>query len=81
MKILLALTVILTAAIGLSIAFAGPERYSGKEVAPIMQPECNWTGFYIGAHGGWRGGDANWYDTTDVSSSGMQELVSEDNTS
>lgn len=79
MKKLFALTVILTAAFGLTqISFAGPERYSGKEVAPIMQPECNWTGFYIGAHGGWRGGDANWFEPQ---SSGSADFLSEDTTS
>ena len=82
MKKLLALTVILTAVCGLTqISLAGPEKYSGKEVAPVVQPECDWTGFYIGIHGGWRGGDANWYDAGDTSSSGLQELVNEDNTS
>ena len=37
-------------------ALAGTETYSGKEMkqmpAPAPPPECNWTGFYIGIHGG-----------------------------
>ena len=51
MKRFIALTVVLTAGIGLSIAFAGPERYASKEVAPVA-PACTWTGFYIGVHAG-----------------------------
>lgn len=38
-------------------AFAGSETYSGKEMkqttaAPAPPPECDWTGFYVGIHGG-----------------------------
>jgi len=40
-----------------AIAFAGPEAFSGKEmkqVAPVP-PSCpNWTGFYVGAFGGYK---------------------------
>lgn len=38
--------------------FAGPEAFSGKEmkqVVPAPEPACfNWTGFYIGAFGGYK---------------------------
>src|SRR5712692_2493609 len=57
MKRFLALTVVLTAVTGLTqIAFAGPERYSSKEVAPapVVEP-FSWTGFYLGGNLG-----ANW---------------------
>jgi outer membrane immunogenic protein len=81
MKRFIALTVVLMAVAGLTICFAGTERYSSKEVAPVVQPECDWTGFYIGVHGGWRGGDANWYDPTDTADGGLQVIESEDNTS
>ena len=65
----LPLTVVLTAAIGLTMSFAGPERYEGKEVQPMTQPAleeaCNWTGFHIGIHGGyaWTDGDMKWIDS------------------
>lgn len=36
-------------------ANAGPERMSSKEVAPVMEQEFSWTGFYIGGNIG-----ANW---------------------
>ena len=49
------------------IGFAGPERYEGKEmkstVQPVMEEQCNWTGFYIGAHVGYGWGDLKWTDT------------------
>jgi outer membrane immunogenic protein len=38
-----------------STASAGPERMSSKEVAPVMEQEFSWTGFYIGGNLG-----ANW---------------------
>ena len=51
MKRFLALTVVLTALVGLTL-FAGPERYS-KEVAPVApMPECDWSGFYVGLNVG-----------------------------
>lgn len=41
-----------------AMAYAGPERYSGKEmkqVAPVPVAECpNWTGFYVGGFGGYK---------------------------
>lgn len=56
---LIALPIVAFASLGLTqIAFAGSEPISGKEmkqVAPAPAPECNWTGFYIGANFG-----ANW---------------------
>jgi len=43
-----------------SLAFAGPEQYSGKEMKQIaapMPPACpSWTGFYIGGFGGYKFG-------------------------
>ena len=42
-----------------ALAFAGPEPYSGKEmkqVAPMLPPCPNWTGFYIGGFGGYKFG-------------------------
>ena len=42
-----------------SLAYAGPERYSGKEikeVAPPPPPRPNWSGFYVGAFGGYKFG-------------------------
>jgi hypothetical protein len=42
-----------------SLTYAGPERYSGKEakqVAPPPPPSPNWTGFYVGAFGGYKFG-------------------------
>ena len=52
MKRFTALTVVLTALCGLTqISLAGPDRYSSKEVAPVV-PECDWTGFYIGLNVG-----------------------------
>src|ERR1700704_6531167 len=63
MKRFIALTVVLMAVAGLTICFAGTERYSSKEVAPVIQPECNWTGFYIGLHAGWAEGPLNWIDS------------------
>jgi len=46
------------------VAFAGPERPSGKEMKEVAPapPPCDWTGFYIGAHGGFGGGDVFWRD-------------------
>jgi outer membrane immunogenic protein len=66
MKRFIALPILVLALIGLmQIGFAGPERYSGKElkqVAPAPEPECNWTGFHIGIHAGWAEGPLNWID-------------------
>lgn len=67
MKKLIALPILVLALIGvMQIVFAGPERYSGKElkqVAPTPEPECNWTGFHIGIHAGWAEGPLNWIDS------------------
>jgi outer membrane immunogenic protein len=63
MKKFIALTVVLFAAVGLAHIFAGPERYSGKEMTqPVLEQNCNWTGFYIGANVGFGGGDLTWKD-------------------
>jgi outer membrane immunogenic protein len=67
MKRFIALTVVLTALTGLTICFAGPERYSSKEVAPVV-PECDWSGFYVGLNVGVAGlktdiGDLDDYNT------------------
>jgi opacity protein-like surface antigen len=68
MKRFIALTVVLMAVTGLTICFAGTERYSSKdkEVAPVIQPECDWTGFYIGGNFGYRGGEVIWWDQSDA---------------
>ena len=42
-----------------SLSYAGPERYSGKEIKQVVPPPppCpNWTGFYVGAFGGYKFG-------------------------
>ena len=43
--------------IGIERILAGPEPLDTKEskavVQPTPPPECNWTGFYIGGHGGY----------------------------
>ena len=59
------LTVVFFALIGFSqITFAGPERLESKEMAAApAPPPCNWTGLYIGIHGGFGGGDFTWKDT------------------
>jgi outer membrane immunogenic protein len=51
MKRSLALTIFLTAVTGLTICFAGTERYASKEVAPAP-PVCDWSGFYVGLNVG-----------------------------
>jgi outer membrane immunogenic protein len=61
MKRFLALTVVLTAVTGLTLCFAGTERYSSKEVAP-PPAVCDWSGFYIGLNVGVAGLQA---DVTD----------------
>ncbi len=64
MKRLFALTVVVFALIGLvriASAGPGPSGKEMKEVAPAPPP-CDWTGFYIGAHGGFGGGDVYWRD-------------------
>lgn len=71
MKRIFALTVILTGAFGLSLSFAGPERYDTSKV--VQLPECDWTGWYIGGHGGYGGGDAGWRDSEDLDELGEQQ--------
>jgi outer membrane immunogenic protein len=64
MKRFLTLTGILTSVIGLTLSVAGPERYHPKSVVePIAQPECNWTGFYLGIHAGYADGSVDWIDS------------------
>ena len=43
-----------------SLAYAGPERYSGKEIKQVAPPPpCpTWTGFYVGAFGGYKFGSS-----------------------
>ena len=60
MKKFIALTVVFTAVIGLTLSFAGPERYSASKESAVsaVKPECDWSGFYIGINGGaatWQG--------------------------
>jgi outer membrane immunogenic protein len=68
MRRIFTLGVVVFAITGLTqLASAGPEQFSGKEmksvVQPVMQPECNWTGFYLGAHVGYGWNDLKWSDT------------------
>src|ERR1700736_4612185 len=68
MKRIFALTIVCFTPLGLTqIASAGPEPLpGGKEmkqvVQPVVQENCNWTGFYIGAQVGYGGGDLKWQD-------------------
>src|SRR4051794_34562161 len=56
-RLILSLTMMVAMAIGIQSTFAGPERLDTKEskavVQPAPPPECHWTGFYIGIHGGY----------------------------
>jgi outer membrane immunogenic protein len=75
MKQLIRLIAVVFSCAALTItAFAGSETYSGKEMkqgpAPAPPPECNWTGFYVGIHGGGQFGhsedrDLDAFDTRD----------------
>ena len=85
MKRFIALTVVLTAVIGLTLSFAGPERMETKEIAPVAPaPECDWSGFYLGIHGGgaifqarftdldyWEGFDTRQLEDTDFTGGGQ----------
>jgi len=46
--------------------FAGPERMEAKDYkaapAPVVEPCCNWTGFYVGIHLGYSWGDASYIE-------------------
>lgn len=68
MKRILTLTVIFLAVIGLSqIAFAGPEHLEAKSMAqPVLEQTCNWTGWYIGGHFGYSGGNTSWAAADDL---------------
>src|SRR5436190_4868427 len=69
MKKLIALTVVLMAAFGLTVAFAGPQPME-KNVAPVQPaPACDWTGFYIGVNVGITEFKSNFTDLTDWDSS------------
>jgi opacity protein-like surface antigen len=46
-------------------ALAGPGRVidsKDAKMSPAVEPTCNWTGFYIGAHVGYGGGNLLWRD-------------------
>lgn len=55
----LAVTLSLLFTLG-ALAYAGPEPISGKEMKEVIQPMApacpNWTGFYVGAFGGYKFG-------------------------
>jgi outer membrane immunogenic protein len=58
-----------------SRAPAGPEPIETKNVVQPPPPMCDWTGFYIGVQGGWRGGTNEWQRPDDaVGSSGELAL-------
>lgn len=52
----------LTAAMATTSLWAGPEQMTPVDknpvVEPVVAPECNWTGFYLGLHGGYGWGDS-----------------------
>lgn len=64
MKTLFALTIGAVAVTFLSqSSFAGPEPLESKTVAPRMvEPLCDWTGFYVGVHVGYGSGESTWKD-------------------
>ncbi len=67
MKRFNSLAVIFAAGVGVSqIAFAGQAPYVSKEVAPV-QPECSWTGWYIGLHFGGGRSSVDWRPLDDLS--------------
>src|ERR1700704_2188272 len=72
MKRILALTLACLVPLGLTqTVSAGPESlpHDGKETMknvveqPVVEENCNWTGFYIGVHVGYGWGDYKWADT------------------
>lgn len=71
MKRLLVWLGLAIALIGADRAFAGAEQMESKDFkaapAPIVEPGCKWTGFWIGIHGGYGWGDA-----------GLEEIDDED---
>jgi outer membrane immunogenic protein len=82
MKRFIALTTICLIPVAFQIVSAGPERYEGKDkmVQPILeQPQCSWTGFYIGINGGYGGGNLTWKDT-DFPGESNAEIVAKHNT-
>jgi len=56
-RLILSLAMMAIMAVGTERAFAGPAPLDTKEskavVQPAPPPECRWTGFYIGNHGGY----------------------------
>ena len=59
-RVILLFGALILAAVGTERMLAGPEPLETKEskavVQPAPPPECNWTGFYIGGHGGYAWG-------------------------
>lgn len=58
------LSLIFLAAFSANPLFAGGSRMdSSKQMAaPMLQQACSWTGFYVGIHGGFGGGDLTFKD-------------------
>lgn len=52
--------------IGANNLLAGPQQLEPKDYKaapqPIVEKECRWTGFYIGAHGGYSWGDLSFVE-------------------
>src|ERR1700694_5516415 len=72
MKRIFSLTLVCLVPLGLTqTVSAGPESlpHDGKETMknlveePVVEENCNWTGFYIGVHVGYGWGDYKWADT------------------
>jgi outer membrane immunogenic protein len=68
MKKCLTLIFVLTAVTGLMLSFAGPESFKETKnvVQPIVEKNCNWTGFYIGVTAGYGGGNLDWTDQPEL---------------
>jgi outer membrane immunogenic protein len=64
MKRIFALTFICLLPIVLRTS-AGPEPVEAKNIVQPIPPMCDWTGFYIGVHGGWLGGENEWHRSND----------------